>query len=213
MKTNDLAVRPIISGRESEKMIWAFIRHGNHNQVGAMRSASKARIETWFAENREPLPRLIAQCRSYFSAAVPFVENFVGSTWSVISEGPGEITASIYKDGKDEPEIQVVGSGTIGVDYHAKFESACRARDNAISGASLDDLHTSVIKGIASIESYVAHRVDIWNRSIAAQIPLNDTKDAKVSFDDKIKIWIPTMTNGAKLDIGGKTWDHFLFLL
>lgn len=193
-------------------MIWTFIHHGNHSHRDAMKGAPKRPIEKWFAENNEPLPKLITRCRSYFESAVPFVENFIGSTWRVLSEGGGGVTTSLIKGGNIHPEIEVTGPGTIGVDYEAKFESACRARDKAIDGASLDDLHTSIIKGIASIESYIAHRAEIWNRSIAAQMQLNDKKEAKVSFQEKIKIWIPTMTSGKKLDLGGHMWADFLFL-
>ncbi|MBF0633083.1 MAG: hypothetical protein HQK85_00330 [Nitrospinae bacterium] len=212
MKTNVLAVRPKISPYEAEKMIWTFIRHGNHRHRDAMKGAPKRRIEEWFAENNEPLSKLVTQCRSYFEIIVPFVENCIGSTWTAISEGGGGVTVSLIKSGKDEPEMEVTAPGTIGVSYEAKFESACRARDKAIDSASLEELHTSIIKGIASIESYIAHRVEIWNRSIDANMQLNDKKNAKVSFEDKIKIWIPKMTGGVKLDIAGQMWADFLFL-
>jgi len=124
MKTNDLAVRPLISPREAEKMIWTFIRHGNHSRRDAMKGSPKRPIEKWFAENNEPLPKLVTRCRSYFEFLVPFVENIIGSTWTVLSEGGSGVTASIIKCGKKQPEIEVKSPGTIGVNYEAKFESA-----------------------------------------------------------------------------------------
>jgi hypothetical protein len=212
MKTNDLAVRPLISPREAEKMILTFIYHGNHSRHDEMKEAPKRAIEKWFADNNEPLPRLISRCRYFFVASVPFVENFIGSTWTVVSDGAGKAKAAMTKGGKNEPEIEIEGSGTMGVDYESKFESACRARDKAIDGASTEELHTAIIKGIASIESYIAHRVDIWNRSLAAHTQLTHNKGAKVSFEEKIKVWVPTMSGGAKLNLSGAMWADFIFL-
>lgn len=212
MKTNDLAVRPLISRLDAEKMIWTFIYHGNHSRHYEMKGAPKSAIEKWFADNNEPVPRLLSQCRSFFVASVPFVENFIGSTWTLISDGEGKAKASMTKGGKNEPEIEIEGSGTIGVDYESKFESACRARDKAIECASTEELHTAIIKGIASIESYIAHRVDVWNRSLAAHTQFTDIKGAKVSFEEKIKVWVPTMAGGIKLNLSGAMWADFLFL-
>lgn len=141
-------------------MVWTFIYYGDHSQQHQMKDSPKHAIERWFAENNEPLHRVEARCRMFFESCIPFVENLIGSTWTVLSEG-GNVKAELIKNGKTEAEIEIAGPGTIGVDYQAKFESACRARDRAIEGASLDDLHTSIIKGIASIESYIGHRVDI----------------------------------------------------
>lgn len=211
MKTNDLAVRPLISHREAEKMIWTFIYHGNHSRHYEMKGAPKSAIEKWFADNNEPVPRLLSHCRS-FVASVPFVENFIGSTCTLVLGGEGKAKALMTKGGKNESGIEIEGSGTIGVDYQSKFESACSARDRAIEGASTEELHTAIFKGIASIESYIAHRVDIWNRSLAAHTQLTDNKGAKVSFEVKIKVWIPTMASGAKLNLSGAMWADFLFL-
>lgn len=212
MKNGDLAVRPVISPKEAEKMVWAFIHHGNHSRYEQMKGHPKKTIEKWFAENGQPLPRVISKCRVFFTTAVPFVENFIGSTWTILADGQGNAKASITKGFRSEPEMEVDGPGTIGVDYASKFESACRARDKAIDGASLDELHTAIIKGVASIESYVAHRVDIWNHSLVVDVRLTDSKGAKVSFEEKIKNWIPIMTGGAKLDLGGAMWVDFMFL-
>ena len=119
MKTNDLAVRPLISHRDAEKMIWTFIYHGNHSNHDAMKGASKHTIEEWFADNNESLPRLVSRCRSFFTASIPFVENIIGSTWTVVSESGAGVSASMTKGGKNEPEIEIEGSGTIGVDYES----------------------------------------------------------------------------------------------
>ena len=211
METNILAVRPLISPREAEKMIWVFIRHGNHSHRDAIKDAPKHSIEKWFAANNQSLKTLIPRCRWYFKSGVPFVENYIGSTWTVSSEG-SEIKTSIIKGGRVNPEIEIEGPGTIGIDYESKFESACRARDRTIESASLDDLHTAIIKGIASIESYIAHIVTDWNHSAIDSARLDDSKSARTSFEDKIKIWVPTMADGRKLNLGGQMWADFLLM-
>lgn len=214
MKTNDLAVRPIISLRESEKMVWTFIRHGNHSNREAMKNSPKHQIEEWFLEGNQPIHRIIARCRNFFTSAMPLVENFRPSTSYFFAEGGGEITVSMFKGGNTQPEKVVMGSsGSIGVDYEAKFESACSALTRAIEGASFEDFHTSIIKGISSIESYINHRAEIWNNSIASALnPLIDSKEKKVSFEDKITKWLPIMAGGKKLDKSGKMWNDFLTL-
>lgn len=211
MKTGELAVRPIISEREAEKMVWTFIQHGNHSRHDQMKFASKKSIENWFSENNEPLTKVIPRCRNFFSASIPFVENFIGSTWTVWSEG-GTVKAGLIKGGQSEPEIEIEGPGTISVGYESKFEAACRAREKAVEGASLEEFHTAIVKGISSIEAFVSHRVDIWNHSPIAYKKLGESKGAKVSFEDKIKVWIPIMREGEKLNLGGVMWADFLFL-
>ncbi len=208
--TNNIAVRPLISAREADKMIWTFIYHGNHSHREKMKGVSKHPIEKWFTSNKEPIPKLVTKCRAYFDYSVPFVENFIGGTHFYSIEGGGNI--ALLKNGNNAPEIELEGSGTIGVDYESKFESACRARDEAISRASSEDLHTAIIKGIASIESYVLHRVDIWNQSAISDTQLIDNKRTKITFEEKIKSWIPSISNGKKLNLGGVMWSDFLFL-
>lgn len=210
MKTSDLAVRPLISPKEAEKMIWAFIYHGNHSRHEVMRGQPKHRIEKWFSDNEEPVPKLVTRCRSFFDTSVPFVENFISSTFTLVADAEGNAKASIRRG--NGPVIEFDAPGTIGLDYESKFESACKARDNAIHGASLEEFHTAIIKGIASIESFIGLKAEDWNHSLAAYTKINDSKGAKVTFEDKVKLWIPIMTGGTKLDCGGAMWADFLFL-
>lgn len=212
MNTNDLAIRPLISAREVDKMIWTFIFHGNHSHREKMRCVSKHPIEKWFVANNEPIPKIASRCRSFFNTSIPFVENFIGSTFYLLSDGEGNAKAALTKAGKNIPELEIEGSGSIGVDYESKFESACRARDEAISRASSEDFHTAIIKGIASIESYIAHRVDIWNHSHISQMQLVDNKTSKVTFEEKIKKWIPIISNGKTINLGNVMWSDFILL-
>ena len=47
---------------------------------------------------------------------------------------------------------------------------------------------------------------------MAAHTQLIDNKGAKVSFEDKIKDWVPTMSGGVRLGLGGAMWTDFIFL-
>lgn len=207
-----LAVRQKISSCNAEKMIWDLIYHGNHSRRDAMKNAPKNSIKNWFDENKESFSDVVSRCRNYFNEAVPFVENIIGSTFMIDSKSGGGVSVSLIKSGKTQPELTVDGPGTIGVDYWAKFEAACHARDRAIKKASLDEFHGALTKGIASIESYMAHRVEVWNRTDGKASPLIDSKENKIPFEEKIKNWIPKMTGGKKLDISGRMWADFLEL-
>ncbi|MHA2403773.1 MAG: hypothetical protein ACXADH_12330, partial [Candidatus Kariarchaeaceae archaeon] len=62
-----------------------------------------------------------------------------------------------------------------------------------------------------SIEAYIIHRVELWNRDNPHDC-LTDSPAHKVSFDDKVDVWIPKMTGGKKLDKSIRNWMHFLDL-
>ena len=61
---------------------------------------------------------------------------------------------------------------------------------------------TSISEGIASIEGYINYQA---GRRGGQQF--KDSKQQKVSFEDKIDEWIPQITGG-KLDKGGVNWIH-----
>ena len=95
--------------------------------------------------------------------------------------------------------------------YWATFEAAKSARDRSVENASFADYQVAIVQGIASIEGYINHRVEIWNR----QHPDNqliDSKQSIVRFDDKIDEWIPKMAEGKKFNKGGVNWESFKLL-
>lgn len=67
------------------------------------------------------------------------------------------------------------------------------------------------MQGIAGIEAYITHRVKIWNHAYPNNA-LIDTKQMKVSFDDKIDKWIPLMSSGKRIDKSNNDWRHYKIL-
>jgi hypothetical protein len=73
------------------------------------------------------------------------------------------------------------------------------------------DLQSAIVKGIGSLEAFINARADRWNKT-HPEDQLLDSRQKKVSFEDKVDIWIPKLTGGAKLDKSGTMWRHFVAL-
>jgi hypothetical protein len=208
-----LTVPRVISSRAAQNLVWDFIRHGDTSHRAAIKDAPKAEIEAWFGKNGHRFCDIERAARRYFEYVIPFVEGMLGSTFQLdVSGGEGSFTASIMNPVTGKPIIEIEGGGELGIAYASQFESACRSRNRVIETGSVDDLHTLSIKAVASIESYLSYRASLWNSSVPFGLQLVDSKSKKVPFDEKIKSWIPEMTGGNKLDIGGTVWSNYLKL-
>jgi len=153
-------------------------------------------------------PNDIAErCRNW-RETVPDFENILKSTWTFSGSGKAEIVDT----NSDESLGGISHPGTISLSvYRTQFEAACEARDRAVEGASYIDLQSALVHGIASIESCVSELARGWNK----QNPLDqlvDSKQNKVSLDDKIDIWIPKITKGMKLNKSDECWNEFVIL-
>jgi hypothetical protein len=150
---------------------------------------------------------LAEKCRDY-RQPIPFLENRAGSTWFFCSSGRGK--AGVVDRETGEVVSEAEGSGTITISgYQAHFETACKARDRAVEDSSYMDLQTAIVHGIASIESYVGDLARVWNRRTPND-RLSDSRQHKVSLDDKFDLWIPKMSGGgARLYKGDQRWSDF----
>jgi len=93
------------------------------------------------------------------------------------------------------------------LDYWAIFETAVEARNRAIEKVSYPEFLTAVSFGIASLESYINYRVELWNRShVEAQ--RMDSKAIQISFDEKINTWLPSMADDREFDKNTVEWGH-----
>lgn len=111
-----------------------------------------------------------------------------------------------------EEDLEVEGPGTITVaGYWASFETAIHARDKSVETASYSEFLNSTVQGIASIEAYINQQAEQWNKDHPND-QLVDSALQKVSFDDKIDVWIPKMTNGLRLEKGYTNWQDFKIL-
>jgi len=95
--------------------------------------------------------------------------------------------------------------------YHLLYEKASENITRAIDSVSFGDVQVAITSGISSIDAYISHRAEKWNAANPNDL-LVDSRDHKVSFDDKIDSWIPKMTGGPKLDKSRQNWTHFKIL-
>lgn len=203
-----LQYKPKISRRSSKEMILLFAKYGNHGlgDFGASLN-SDADVKRFVASQGSDFDRIVERCRD-FSENVPFFENLVGGTWEVT---PGA-TVSIVDNNTKEERQKVTGPGTISsYGYWAAFEISVEARDRAVNNKSFGDFLSAVVSGIASIEGYINYRAEIWNKKHPGN-QLIDSRENKVSLDDKFDDWIPIMASGRKLDKSKISWAHFKIL-
>src|SRR5262249_28733514 len=59
--------------------------------------------------------------------------------------------------------------------------------------------------------AYINHQANNWNATHPEAV-LTDSKQDKVSFDDKIDKWIPLMSGGKRVDKSDSRWAHFKML-
>ena len=186
-------------------MILMLARDSNHGENVTFKT--DADVKRYLAQRDIDFQTLVEQCRN-FNENVPYFENLIDSTWGI---SPGAKVALIDKQTGEE-KFEVQGPGTISIStYWAHFETACKTITNAVERTSFSELQVAIVHGIASIEAYINHRVELWNRD-NPQGRLIDSSTNKVSFDDKVDVWVPKMASGRKLDKSIQNWMHFLEL-
>ncbi|MDP2853828.1 MAG: hypothetical protein Q8O28_06245 [Smithellaceae bacterium] len=179
-----------------------FAKHGDHNERNVFKS--DADVKRYMEHRGIDFEKLVDLCRN-FKENVPYFENLVGSTWSISA---GCKAAVVDKVGGKEKCV-VEGPGTITLStYWAHAETAYKARTDTVEASSFTELQTAIVSGMASIEAYINHRAELWNNTNPKEM-LADSFTKKVSFDEKVDVWIPKMTGGTKLDKGTRNWMDF----
>jgi hypothetical protein len=195
-------------------MILLFGRFGNHFHEGPSKYItdsfpfkSDEDVVNALVENGIDFNRLVLRCR-HFRNRVPMFENLIGSTFNTV--GSPRISRINWDTGGEDLIVNGPARMTI-YDYWSKFEAAAKARDQAVERSSFLDFHSAIVLGIASIESYINYRAEIWNQH-NPQKRLNDSREFKVSFEDKINTWIPEITGGKTLNKGNQDWNNYKIL-
>ncbi len=193
-----------ISRKGAKDMIVAMARFGNHYHRA--RFETEADVKRFLARDKYEFDDLVEKCRNW-PEAVPAVENLIGSTFSVSA---GATVSRVDAEGNED--LTVVGPGTITMaGYWGIFEHAAKDLERAVENASNAELYSAITGGIAAIEGYLNHRAEEWNKRNPSD-PLEDSFHSKISFEDKIDVWLPKMTVGRKLDKSTKNWADFKML-
>jgi hypothetical protein len=191
MITHRLNRNTKISQKASYDLIMTMAKRSNHHlevlrKVSLKTDADVAEFIRSFTGGSETLEGMVNHCRDY-SQHVPIFENFIGSR---LVMGGREIVTSAYR---------------------LLYEKASENLTRAIESVSFGDVQVAITSGISSIDAYISHRAEKWNAAHPNDL-LIDSRDHKVSFDDKIDSWIPKMTGGPKFDKSRQNWTHFKIL-
>jgi len=195
-----LRFKPKISLKQAVNKITVFAVIGEH--ITEPRPRSGPETAQFFA-NRGIDPDALAEELRDWRQSVPCFENLIPTGWSII--GNAKVTP-VARDTRAPIGDTVEGPGKfIESTYKSLFATACRARDRAVEEDSYAEYLVAVVQGLASLEAFVNECALFWNSTRSADQQLADSKQHKVSFDEKVRDWIPIMTGGA-LDRGHRRW-------
>ena len=135
---------------------------------------------------------------------IPIAENLISSAWKLEGEGA---RASVTTAAGNTQETTAPGI-IISPAYLGRFEDAVASLHRCVESAAAGELLAMATSSLASVETYVRYRAEIYNLERSEHDALVDTKEAKVSFEAKIDNWVPRMT-GHRVDKGGKNWKAF----
>ncbi len=144
---------------------------------------------------------IVEHCRDY-SNVVPLIEDTLGSSFTCdIGKYNGKILLS-------KREISVEGPGILHMsNYLFQFSYSFGKLNYGIDNASILDIQTAFVFGIASIESFINEKAQRWSDNYPEDT-LIDTREQKASFVQKIDEWLPKLTC-RNFDKTGEIWNHF----
>ncbi len=93
------------------------------------------------------------------------------------------------------------------IPYEGIFLDSFNYLFKAINNSDVEDFVSSINRGIASIENVLRYYALKYNNEIGKE-ELVDDKYNRVSFNEKIDLWIPKIT-GKKLDKSSINWQSF----
>lgn len=191
-----------IPRKTAHGMVIAIVKYSNSYSGQFKTDADVKRYITKLGYNFDDL---IMECRQDYKKPIP-TENLLGSTWHLT----GGKVSSNSETGEELFALEEPGVFTP-KSYWALYEQSHRQLENSINIISYTELQSAIVLGIACIESYINYRAELWNRKHPQEL-LTDSKECKVTFEQKIDNWIPIMSNGKKFDKGNRNWANYKIL-
>lgn len=185
--------------KSAKQMVLDMIRFSNHSHSKeglSTDSAVKKRLAAIGADFNE----IVELVRDY-EKRVPLFENYAGYTVNIIGT---PIVTAINSELGEVAEIKGPGAIT-NLPYASMFEDTIKIRNEAMRSFDVNSMNMAIVSGLSCIDGYIGYKVAIWN-NIHPDDQLVDSKEAKVSFNDKIDKWIPKMTQGSKFNKGTIVW-------
>lgn len=191
--------------RIAHELVMTTVKYGNHYYD--FKFEADADVKRVFKINGIEFQELVEECRNY-NSVIPFFENAIGSTFISLNDA----RMSIVNLDTGQEDAVIDGPGEIAVSkYLSDYEKAHRHLNNSIDKSSFDELQSAILWGITAIESYINHRIKIWN-DLNPHDKLVDSKVNKISIDKKIDEWIPRISNGKYFIKGDKCWSDYIAL-
>lgn len=201
-----LKIRPKISEKQAKKLIIDMCKNAEHSKHHLIKDLNTNKIELWFTQNGYEFNKLVSSIRNW-DESIPLVESLIGPTFHIESNGSNSHTSIV--DSSDNSYSTLEGAGVINSsDYQAKIFAAAKHKQDAIRSASLEDFYSCLSKTFASMESYFYLKAYEYNKLNPNNV-LVDNKETPVPLEDKIKSWIPIMTDDKSINISGKSWSLF----
>ncbi len=191
-----LHLKSRISRSSAESLVFAMAKFGDHIGYKELRSMSFEQVQSWFKENGIDWTELITDAR-YHENPIPYVENLIGAHSVFSSTGGGSVS---YVNSQGETEATYTGSGTLAIDYAAKMEAACDARDRAIASRSVEELYTALTKMLSAIESFLWQAAKDHEGKYGTT-PEIDLFSRELTLKEKVRTWVPMMSDGNKFDL------------
>lgn len=185
-----------------------FARYSDYREnTGRMFTGTERELADWFNNGGFDFERVVQDVR--VGGQVPLLENALGPTWEAVSDEGMNVTWS-YEDFSSGTGVSLKKPGLVVTsNYWADFDHARELLRRAIDDQSYSDLLSAITAGVASIGAFIAHRVAVYNNEHQEE-PLLDDGPPYFTLDEKVKIWFPIMSGGAKYDCGRREWNDFV---
>jgi hypothetical protein len=201
------------SKNQARKLVLTMARYGDHGHQLRCDLSNEEGVKEFYRLNGYNFEVEVEKARKWSPGLPMMVPIFDVRTMNSFTLGgaPGSIGG--IKAGGEDFLVKFEGeSGHVVMsEYLDIFENAAAELERSVggnrhrplfSGNSHRAFLTAISDGIASIEGYITYQADRRGGK-----KFKDSKQEKVSFEDKINEWIPQIT-GRKLDKGGVNWNH-----
>jgi hypothetical protein len=203
-----IKLRLKISENQAKKLVFSFVRYGDHSNRKHTDSLNNKQVQEWFKQNGHDFQSIIDIARNH-NEILPLVEgNLLSSVSHILCSTDNGVKTQVIRDNKIQTEI--LGKGMIDTQvYQSKFESSIDYKDLAIKKCNFEHLLTAISKAVASIEAYFHMKSQSYNDKILHPTDkLIDSREKPISLEDKFTIWIPKMTK-KNFDRSTKSWCLF----
>lgn len=202
--SNEFRFKDKRSKNQARKLVLTMAKYGDHGHQLRCDLSNEERVKEFYRLNGYNFEVEVEKARKWWPGLPMMVPIFDVRTMNSFTLGgaPGSVTG--IKAGGEDFLVKFEGeSGHVVMsEYLDIFENAAAELERSVQGNSHRAFLTAISDGIASIEGYITYQADRRGGK-----KFRDSKQEKVSFEDKINEWIPQIT-GRKLDKGGVNWNH-----